>query len=296
MPPGIESTACFIVLLRHYTSERHLLGDDDLSMLLDSPEPYNPVDKCRNLVKGQPESYHAMKKGFAQLLPPRRSIDWDEIKKQVRVLKELLKKEKQGRDEASPKTRLMALGEPNEVFNYSEWASAWSARDLERLLGLFAEDAVYLDKTFDRKAEGKCGLRKLFATFFHAFDWKMKVSMALRAPPADIVEVELQWERAGSRIPTFAIEQSFGSGNVRGKSNLFLKTGRVCKCVDSWNKEDIERIALRRLGFDKPSSPGIISTTDPDVSVDRIQLLKVLKLKTNLPDPDTGERGTDGKR
>jgi len=231
--------------------------------------------------KGSAHLFHAMTEAFKTVLSDA-DLDWQKVKEHLELIQDDLRKKAKDREDAHLETRWMAIVSPDKIFDYVEWALAWSRRDLEEVLGFFSEDAVYLDETFGWAAKSKSSIRDLFSSLFHAFDWEMEVASALR--DADGSEVELHWARTGARFPGSETVLNLRGGTVRGKSSLFVQNGKIWKCVDSSNQQDIDRIALSKIGFDAPKTAGNISTTETDVSVDRIRLLKVLRFKPKSPD------------
>jgi uncharacterized protein (TIGR02246 family) len=66
----------------------------------------------------------------------------------------------------------MAVAQPtagNELAQVSaDWARDWEAKNLEPVLSLYTDDAVFMDATGSR-VTGKAALRKFFATVLHQY-------------------------------------------------------------------------------------------------------------------------------
>ena len=64
-----------------------------------------------------------------------------------------------------------------------QWASAWSSKDVAKLLPLFTDDAIYEDVTFGVSNRGRAALRKFATDTFDAF---ANLNFALKSHQMDI--------------------------------------------------------------------------------------------------------------
>jgi hypothetical protein len=275
MHGGADHTATFLGLLEGCAIEHRLLFGNDLRTLAEAHGPINPLDIPAESDRAELRS--AMKQAFDKLLRSSPAIDWDRIRTELKRIEERLDRQEKDSIDAKLQTRWLPLKENNPLFDFSRWAAYWSRRDLECVLGFFTEDALYVDATRNYHAQGKIGLRRLLSRIFHASNGTTVVNSAKFAPAE--TEVELEWVQIGSRIPGPDIHTSLGSGSVRGKSSLWVAAGRVFKCIDCPSEEDLKQIALDSLNFSRRAGAGHISETETEVFIDRIVLLKRLKLR-----------------
>jgi hypothetical protein len=172
------------------------------------------------------------------------------------------------------------------ALDFSRWAASWSRRNTESVLGFFTDDALYLDETRNFTAYGKVALRKLLCSIFHASNAEMVIESAEFSPSSD--QIELKWVQTGSRIYGQDLNVTLGSGTVHGESDLWLQGGKIVKCIDRPNPQDLNQIGLKDLNFDPKGPPGTIIETESEVVLGHIKLLKLIRFKTRPASPGEG--------
>lgn len=116
-----------------------------------------------------------------------------------------------------------------------QWARFWSEHDVDGLLSLFAEDAVYEDTALRHRTEGAAAIRDFVAGTFVTFpDFRMEIKNSLCNAQFGAGE----WTMSG----TFAGE-SFGDKptgkrfRVSGCCFMVLHDGKIMSHCDYWDEK-----------------------------------------------------------
>jgi len=251
--------------------DHRLIRVRDLQQLANASHELNPMSLASG--EGASENRFALTEAFEALLRPGMALDWPRIAAEAQNLAAELVRHDENANRNRYDTRWMELGEKYGSFNYVRWADCWSRRDLESVLEFFGEDARYTDSVRGYEARGKAQLRSLFARLFHAFDGKMAITQARF--DWEEAEYELEWVQTGSRIPGFAKDP--GGGQLDGKCNLRLKTGKIATCVDSPNLGSLKPIALQSPVSNEPALTA--GMNEAVVTSREVVLMKPVKFK-----------------
>src|SRR5579862_2061333 len=187
MRSGADPTDSYVRLLTACAAAHGLIAESELRAIDESPGSCNPLDSSAR--SDNPELRFAMNQAFDRLLTS--GLDWIRVRIAARTIAEQLEEQRQDRFAASLQTRWLPLENGSPFFDVVRWEAAWSRRDLEAVLGFFADDAFYLDATRNLHAQGKRDIRRLLSRLFHASDGVTVVS-SVKFVPAES-EIELEW-------------------------------------------------------------------------------------------------------
>jgi steroid delta-isomerase-like uncharacterized protein len=115
-----------------------------------------------------------------------------------------------------------------------EWAAAWSAHDVPRLLALFTDDVVYEDATFGVVTHGKAELRAFAQGAFAAVpDIRFELSSGFAAARW----ASMEWTMSGTHQGDFPGLPATGKpfSGVRGATIIELSAGRIQRNSDYWD-------------------------------------------------------------
>jgi steroid delta-isomerase-like uncharacterized protein len=114
-----------------------------------------------------------------------------------------------------------------------EWARFWTAHDVEGLLSLFTNDALYCDLALGHSFCGKDALRAFFQGTFVTFpDFKMTLGNAIATEESAAGEWEMSGTFAGESFGQAPTGKSF---RVNGCCFMRLTHGRIREHRDYWN-------------------------------------------------------------
>jgi steroid delta-isomerase-like uncharacterized protein len=124
-----------------------------------------------------------------------------------------------------------------------EWAAAWSAHDLGRLLPLFTEDVVYEDVTMGVVNHGGAELQAFAEGFFSGFP---DVTFELRSSFSDGASGGAEWVMRGTHKGDLPGMKATGKRiEVRGSSIFEFSGQRIRRCSDYWDMATF----LKQLGL-----------------------------------------------
>jgi steroid delta-isomerase-like uncharacterized protein len=127
------------------------------------------------------------------------------------------------------------------------WASAWSSKDVAKLLALFTEDAVYEDVTFGEVNQGSQELRKFATGVFDAFA-DLTFELKSRFVSADGRRGALEWLWRGRQTEDLPGLPATGKPfEVRGASVVEFRDGKISRNADYWDLTTY----LRQVGLAK---------------------------------------------
>jgi steroid delta-isomerase-like uncharacterized protein len=127
-----------------------------------------------------------------------------------------------------------------------EWAAAWSAHDVDRLLRLFTDDIVYEDVPMGVTRRGTRDVRAFVEEVLSRFP---DIQFELRSSVSDGASGAAEWMLRGTRDPTGTSGEGRHVG-VRGASIFEFVGDRVRRCSDYWDMATY----LRQLGLTLPDS------------------------------------------
>lgn len=130
---------------------------------------------------------------------------------------------------------------------FQAYGEAWAARDVERIMSFFTEDAVYEDVAMGVVNEGKDQIRGFLGELFSAIpDFAVEVTSAFGAGD----QAGSEWIMTGTHTGAFpdlpATNKSF---KVRGASVIELRDGRIKRVSDYWDQV----VFLRQIGVMPPA-------------------------------------------
>lgn len=111
------------------------------------------------------------------------------------------------------------------------WAAHWSAHDLERLLPLFTEDAVYEDVAMGAMSRGAAQLRAFSEGVLSRLP---DVTFELQSSFADGTRGGAEWVMRGTReLP--GVSATGKRVEVRGASIFEFVGDKIRRCSDYWD-------------------------------------------------------------
>jgi steroid delta-isomerase-like uncharacterized protein len=115
------------------------------------------------------------------------------------------------------------------------WAAAWSAGDIDKLLGLFTDDVSYEDVTFGAVSEGKEALRNFAAAALGAFPgMTFEITSTVIAGAGDAGAFEWVWR--GKQAKDFpGLPATKTQFEVRGVSFVEFRGEQIRRCSDYWD-------------------------------------------------------------
>lgn len=121
-----------------------------------------------------------------------------------------------------------------------EWAKAWSAHDIERLVALFTDDCVYEDVALQAVNRGKAELRTFVEqTFATIPDFSLDLTSRFASGDRGAIE----WTMSGTQqvdIPGVpATGKSFSS--LRAVTIVEFRGGRIHRNTDYWDLANVMR-------------------------------------------------------
>jgi steroid delta-isomerase-like uncharacterized protein len=124
-----------------------------------------------------------------------------------------------------------------------QWATHWSAHDIDRLWTLFTDDAVYEDVTMGVVNRGAEQFRAFAEGFLSAFP---DVTFELRSSLVSHVGGGAEWVMRGTHRGEMPGMPATGRKvDIRGASILEFRQGRISRCSDYWDMATF----LKQLGF-----------------------------------------------
>lgn len=125
----------------------------------------------------------------------------------------------------------MASAEVNRVFD--EWAAAWASHDVERVVGLFTDDCMFEDVTFELSVRGREQLRGLVPAVFAAMpDVIFEVTGGIAGGDGAAIEWVMSGTHKGDLPGMPATGKRF---SVRGTTILELQDGKIRRESDYWD-------------------------------------------------------------
>ena len=129
------------------------------------------------------------------------------------------------------KEMTMASAEMNRVFD--NWAAAWASHDAEKVVGLFTDDCMFEDVTFELSVRGKEQLRGLVSAVFAAMpDVIFEVTGGVAGGDRAAVEWVMSGIHKGDLPGMPATGKRF---SVRGTTILELQGGKISRESDYWD-------------------------------------------------------------
>jgi steroid delta-isomerase-like uncharacterized protein len=124
-----------------------------------------------------------------------------------------------------------------------EWATLWTAHDMERLLPLFTEDLVYEDVTLGAVNRGPTQLRAFGEGFIAGFP---DVTFELTSACADGTRGGAEWIMRGTHDGDLPGMPATGRRvEIRGASAFEFRDDKICRCTDYWDMA----MLLKQLGL-----------------------------------------------
>jgi steroid delta-isomerase-like uncharacterized protein len=123
------------------------------------------------------------------------------------------------------------------------WAAAWNSGDVDQIVALFTEDAVYEDVPFGMVITGHAELRKLFESNFTTFgDFSVSDVTAFHTDTQGVV----RWTMGGKQIGELpgGLAPKGKTFSSRGVSVIELRDGRIARNSDYWDTLSL----LKQLG------------------------------------------------
>lgn len=138
-----------------------------------------------------------------------------------------------------------AVAEPGEgLFAYRSFAEHVTSGDLEGLLALFSEEAIYRDRTFDVEVRGRPMIRPLLeATLVGFGDRRMEIRRIVASGDTVAVEWILHGVFSG---PILGVPPDDQPIELEGVSIGVVSAGRITEHVDYLDRAALEaRLGLR---------------------------------------------------
>jgi steroid delta-isomerase-like uncharacterized protein len=130
---------------------------------------------------------------------------------------------------------------------FQAYGEAWAARDIERIVSFFTDDAVYEDVAMGVVNRGKDEIRGFLAELFGAIP-DFTVTPASAFSSGDWAGSE--WTMTGTHTGDFPGLPATNKGfEVRGSSVLVLRDGRISRVSDYWDQV----VFLRQIGVLPPA-------------------------------------------
>jgi steroid delta-isomerase-like uncharacterized protein len=122
------------------------------------------------------------------------------------------------------------------------WAKLWSAHDMQRLLQLFTDDAVYEDVTMGEVSRGAAAIKTFGEGFLVGFP---DVTFELRSSFANGVNGGAEWMMRGTHTGNLPNMPATGKRvEVRGASIFEFTGDKIRRCSDYWDMATF----LKQLG------------------------------------------------
>lgn len=126
------------------------------------------------------------------------------------------------------------MSDPNLERVLDEWGRAWAAHDIDRLVSLFTDDAVYEDIALSAVSRGKAELRAFAEQTFAVIpDFRLDVVSRFACGGHGAIE----WTMSGTQafdIPGFpATGKSFSS--LRAVTIVEFRDGKISRNSDYWD-------------------------------------------------------------
>src|SRR5262245_27375397 len=119
------------------------------------------------------------------------------------------------------------------------WAKLWSAHDMQRLLQIFTEDAVYEDVTMGEASGGPAAIKTFGEGFLAGFP---DVTFELRSSFADGLRGGGEWVmRATHTGDTPHMPATGKRVEVRGASIFEFAGDRIRRCTDYWDMATFQK-------------------------------------------------------
>jgi steroid delta-isomerase-like uncharacterized protein len=114
-----------------------------------------------------------------------------------------------------------------------DWARLWSAHDMQRLLQIFTEDAVYEDVTMGEVSRGAAAIKTFGEGFLAGFP---DVTFELRSSFANGVNGGAEWVLRGTHSGSMPGMPATGKRvEVRGASIFEFAGDKIRRCSDYWD-------------------------------------------------------------
>jgi steroid delta-isomerase-like uncharacterized protein len=125
----------------------------------------------------------------------------------------------------------MAISNADRIFD--DWAVAWSAHDIDKLVSLFTDDCVYEDVPFGAVNHGKAELKGFAERIFAVFhDFKIELASGFIAGDWAGAEWTMSGTHKGDLPGTPATGKPF---SVRGSTICELREGKIKRNSDYWD-------------------------------------------------------------
>jgi len=121
----------------------------------------------------------------------------------------------------------------------SDWATAWSSRDPDKVLSLFSDDCVYEDVTFAAINRGKKELRAFAEGVCAGIpDFTIELTAGFVAGTWGVME----WVMSGTHKGDFPGMPATGKRfSTRGVTILELEAGKIRRNSDYWDAATVMR-------------------------------------------------------
>jgi steroid delta-isomerase-like uncharacterized protein len=127
----------------------------------------------------------------------------------------------------------MAVSSASEAM-LRDYAAAWRAHDIERVVGLFTDDAVYEDVPLGRVNRGRGELRAFLVETFQTFpDYAIELTAAFVAG----ARAGAEWTMTGTQRGALPGLPATGKRMaVRGASMLELRGNKIARIADYYDQ------------------------------------------------------------
>jgi steroid delta-isomerase-like uncharacterized protein len=126
----------------------------------------------------------------------------------------------------------MSTDDPTSLLD--EWAAAWTAGDVQRLLELFTDDCIYEDVGMGSINTGKEQIRNLEGGALLAGSRNVEVVLTACFVSGEYGAME--WRASGSRDAEIPGVSRDGRGfQIRGASVVQFRDGKISRCADYWD-------------------------------------------------------------
>ncbi|MCU1361123.1 MAG: hypothetical protein JWN99_2412 [Ilumatobacteraceae bacterium] len=113
------------------------------------------------------------------------------------------------------------------------WADAWNSHDVDRIRGMFTDDAIYEDVPFGMVEQGPA-VTELFRGNFRTFGADFRVDDVTANIDGD--KGYVRWTMSGTQIGDMGGKPTKGKHfSQRGVSIIELRDGRIARNCDYWD-------------------------------------------------------------
>ncbi len=108
--------------------------------------------------------------------------------------------------------------------DYHDYAAAWTAGDVDKVMSFFTDDIVYEDKSTKKKPTGRAEVREFVADIAKNF-----AGMSMKANTVTIGKdsASMEWLMSGG--------SGDGAWSIQGISAIQIKDGKFSRVTDYWH-------------------------------------------------------------